>query len=90
MLFHLFSPSANGYVTLPAAGGAYSVTTQPVAGTVFDLCGSHGRTIDRGLRYNREGTGFITEGDYEGGSDTLVSNDFVDIACAQRTLRHPA
>jgi hypothetical protein len=82
MLFHLFSPSANGYVTLPAGGGAYSVSTQPVPGTVFDLCGSHGRTIDRGLRYNREGTAFITDGEYEGGYDTLASNDIV-------TLRAP-
>jgi hypothetical protein len=82
MLVHLFSPSANGYLTLPAGGGAYSVSTRPISGTVIDLCGSHGRTIDRGLRYNRDGTAIIADGEDEGGYDTLANNDVV-------TLRAP-
>lgn len=85
MLFHLFSQHANGYVTFPATGGAYSISSRPGVGTVIDLCGSSGQTIERGLYYNDapNGPGFSdTRGD-ELGYDTLEHNGIV-------TMAHPS
>jgi len=84
LLFHLFSPHAGGYVTFPSSGGPYSVSTKPGPGTVIDLCGSDGRTIERGLYYDDSGTGFVetaVRGDEERGNDTLDNNQTV-------TMRH--
>ncbi len=82
MLFHLFSPHANGYVTFPTAGGPYGVSTRPGPGTVIDLCGSNGLTISRGIYFASSGSGFSsTNGDE--GLDTLNNNDIV-------TMRHPS
>jgi hypothetical protein len=86
LLFHLFSPHAGGYVTFPASGGPYSVSTKPGPGTVIDLCGSDGRTIERGLYFDASGTGFAdtaARGDEELGYDTLENNHTV-------TMRHPS
>ncbi len=51
MLFHLFSPHANGYVTLPAGNGNFTVSHRPGPGTVMDMCGENGMTIIRQMNY---------------------------------------
>lgn len=61
MLFHLFSPHANGYVTLPAGNGDFTVSHRPGPGTVMDMCGENGITIFRQMAFGPNNT-FVASG----------------------------
>lgn len=78
MLFHLFSQHANGYVTFPSAVGPFTVSTQPLAGTVMDLCSDNGTTIDRGTRYAGDPL-HPNEFDTDAGDGTVNNNDRVTV-----------
>lgn len=78
MLFHLFSQHANGYVTFPSSAGPFTVSTQPLAGTVMDMCYDTGSSIDRGARYSGDPSR-SNEFDTDAGDGTLNNNDRVTI-----------
>lgn len=82
MLFHLFSPHANGYVTLPT-GTDFTVSRTPTAGTVMDLCGENGLPIDRGMRFGANNS-FV-----QSGEDTLENNDIVTIGAPNNRFVRP-
>ena len=81
MLFHLYSPSANAYVTLPGGSGVFGLSTRPTAGTAIDMCGATGNSIRRGVYLNSSEDGFVTSTDGDG-DQTLNHNTIV-------TMRDP-
>jgi len=83
MLFHLYSPHANGYVTLPVTGGTFAVTFSPGPRTVMDMCGVNGLSINRGMNFGPNGT-FVASG-----QDTLKNKNTVTIRTPDGSFVRP-
>ena len=83
MLFHLFSPSANGYVMLPVTGGTFAVSFAPGPRTVMDMCGVDGVSIDRGIRFGPSNN-FVA-----GGLGTLKNKNTVTIRAPDGSFVRP-